>query len=96
MRTFTGNGSIIDTTSCDRRSNKVLKLIGWMGFHSLYFTNAQWCACSNGCTERSKNAGILAASILGTRDPSIQDKITNMKMEMARQVMVKKLPDLNS
>ena len=44
----------------------------------------------------AKNAGILAASILGTHDPSIQDKITNMKMEMAQQVMAKKLPDLNS
>ena len=44
----------------------------------------------------AKNAGILAASILGTQDRSIQDKITIMKMEMAQQVMAKKLPDLHS
>lgn len=44
----------------------------------------------------AKNAGILAASILGTQDPSIQNKITNMKMEMAQQVMAKKLPNLHS
>ena len=64
-----------------------------MGFDTVNFTNARGSTCSTVALDGAKNAGILAAEILGSSNPEILQKIIDYKKQLENKVKSSSLDD---
>lgn len=60
-----------------------------MGFYFIYFANAKWDSVATVAVNAAKNAGILAARILGATNPTLQERLIKYQEDLQKAVEAK-------
>ena len=85
-----GHGCFLESTSCDRSTDQIIQFNRWLGLDLIDSANASGgVPVATVALNGAKNAGILAAQILGSADPQIRAQVIKYKSDLEDAVYEK-------